>query len=505
MEPSASVIVVSNADGKKYKMMLKGDMALLTVGKVKRYLHTATGVDPALQILRFNGQALADGMTGSEVGLYDGAVMFLDVLAAPQGGYGAAVAASTPYRYGGGGGGNGGGSGFVHSSPYAAAGPPSTPVYATPLDIERIRAEERHKLETERRLRELQEQEMQRAAERLRAEERERAAREQEEQQRARDHERVLAKERQLDNERRELEARLRAMEEAKQRDIEELRQQQRQLSVERQRIELERTAPSPLEDVVRQQQAEIERLRNERNVLHRRVPEDVVDASLAALARELQIPPLQLDANQTCAVTLDDGRFNVLLTYDPATQRLYMYATILNSLPADPALKLQLYEMLLEGALLGRDMCGGGVGVSTKNNVVLMSASLDMQFTEPDALAAMARPFLDGLRKWNAAVETLLTGDNPHHRRVPTMQPATIGGAPGPSGSAYSALNAHSAPLGAAVGGGAGGSSMRGASPPGFEAGHYGGAAASGATGGYASRHAAAQNFYGASSAQRY
>lgn len=487
MEPSAAIIVVSNVDGKKYKMVLRGDMSLLTIGKVKRYLHTATGIDPSMQMLRFNNQAVTDGMTGSDLGLYDGAVMFLDVLMPapaqpmlPLAVYPPPTPASyqggTPYRYG------------ATNGSFAAPAHAASPV----VDIERIRAEERQRIETELRLKELHEQELLRAAERVRSQERERMMREQEEQQRAREQEqqrareqeRLLQREAQLQQDRRELEAQQRAIEDAKQRDIEDLRRQQHQLSVERQRLQVERSAPSPQDDIIRQQQQEIERLRA---VSQRRSPEDTVQASLAALSRELQIPPLQLDINQTCAVTLDDGKFNVLLTYDPATQRLFMYATILNSLPADPTLRLQLYELLLEGALLGRDMCGGGVGVSTKNNVVLMSASLDMQYSDAEALGSMARPFLEGLRKWNGAIETLLTGDNPHHRRVPTMQAAPQGGY---GANAPPQLTAHSAPMSApfARNGSPGNySAQQGASPPPFD----------GAASSYAARHAATQQYY--------
>lgn len=50
----------------------------------------------------------------------------------------------------------------------------------------------------------------------------------------------------------------------------------------------------------------------------------------------------------------------NVLITFDPETHRLHVYGTLLTYFPEDPAVRLALYERLLDGALLGKDMCGG-------------------------------------------------------------------------------------------------------------------------------------------------
>ena len=86
MSESHNIIVVDSRDGKKYKMVLKGgDLSLLTIGKVKRYLHQATGIEVLRIVISFNGRVVNDGTTGSEVGLYDGAVMHFDVATGPPG------------------------------------------------------------------------------------------------------------------------------------------------------------------------------------------------------------------------------------------------------------------------------------------------------------------------------------------------------------------------------------------------------------------------------------
>ena len=78
----------------------------------------------------------------------------------------------------------------------------------------------------------------------------------------------------------------------------------------------------------------------------------------LMHLAEVLETPPLTLDHNNTCVIDFG-ARCAILLTYDLATERLFSYSTLLTTLPTDPVAKLALYEFLLEGALLGRDMAG--------------------------------------------------------------------------------------------------------------------------------------------------
>ena len=61
-------------------MVMQGDVGLLPVAKIKRYLHQATGVAPQSQRLTFDGRDLADSASGSDFGLYNGAVIFLSML-----------------------------------------------------------------------------------------------------------------------------------------------------------------------------------------------------------------------------------------------------------------------------------------------------------------------------------------------------------------------------------------------------------------------------------------
>ena len=110
---------------------------------------------------------------------------------------------------------------------------------------------------------------------------------------------------------------------------------------------------------------------------------------------------PLQLDPeNDTCVVPLSDT-LNMLVTLDRETEHLYLYVALLDKLPASPVQRMRLYEMLLQGALLGKDMAGGGAGLSTESNLILMSISADLRHNGALALAAAAPSFVKSAQLW--------------------------------------------------------------------------------------------------------
>ncbi|KPA73859.1 hypothetical protein ABB37_09491 [Leptomonas pyrrhocoris] len=113
-------------------------------------------------------------------------------------------------------------------------------------------------------------------------------------------------------------------------------------------------------------------------------------------------------DQNLTCVVGTDED-FSILLTYDPATERLYLYSTLLTELPADTQVRMKLYEVILEGSLLGREVCGGGIGVSTKNNIVVLTTSLPVKYCQPDALCEVMPTFVETLGRWRDLVRDLV------------------------------------------------------------------------------------------------
>jgi hypothetical protein len=313
----SSVIVVNNADGRRYKMVMKGDLGSLSVSRIKRYLHSATGAAPEHQRLSFNNRLLGDDVVGAEAGIYDGAVLFLDLSNS-------------------------------HTSP---------PGPATRSDFS----------PTERLLREKEE-------------------------------------------EARELRIRI---EEAKQREVAATRNAEESVRRMEHTLRAQQAQLDDLRGVVRRLDGNHSRASPPRATAEESISIfDNLRRNLDGLADELQLDcAIELDANNTSVVPLRadsaDGReATLLLTFDAAEGRLYMYSTLLSHLPRDPSVRLKLYEVLLEGGLLGREMAGGGVGVSVKSELVLLSVSFDIAHVDSRAVAASAPTFLKSLSHWSSRLE---------------------------------------------------------------------------------------------------
>lgn len=79
----------------------------------------------------------------------------------------------------------------------------------------------------------------------------------------------------------------------------------------------------------------------------------DLAKLNLAHFSREMGLAPLVFDENSTCILSIDE-EFSLHLTYEPLSQRLYLYSPLLDGLPAEPEVLSKLYEALLDGAMLG-------------------------------------------------------------------------------------------------------------------------------------------------------
>ncbi|KAI5686546.1 Tir chaperone protein [Leishmania braziliensis] len=136
-----------------------------------------------------------------------------------------------------------------------------------------------------------------------------------------------------------------------------------------------------------------------------------LAEAALECLAQTFEsAAPLKLDPdNDTCVIPVANG-LNVLVTLDRETERLFLYVPLLNRLPSSLVQRMQLYEMLLEGALLGKDMAGGGVGVSLEANLVLMSVSANLRHSAASALAVTATPFVEAAQALTTRIDALLS-----------------------------------------------------------------------------------------------
>ena len=158
-------------------------------------------------------------------------------------------------------------------------------------------------------------------------------------------------------------------------------------------------------------------------------------EENLKNFAKELKLPDVAFDQNNTCILFVD-GEFSLHLTYEEHSDRLYVYAPLLDGLPDNPQRKLALYEKLLEGSMLGGQMAGGGVGVATKEQLILMHCVLDMKYAETNLLKAFAQLFIETVVKWRTVCSNISAGREPTVDTMPQMPQGGSGGIqPPPTG----------------------------------------------------------------------
>ena len=130
---------------------------------------------------------------------------------------------------------------------------------------------------------------------------------------------------------------------------------------------------------------------------------------NLKEFGKELNLE-LAFDENNTCILGIDDD-YSLHLTYEPNSQKLYLYSPLLDGLPKDEKHLLKLYERLLEGSMLGGQMAGGGVGVATKEELILVHSTLDMEHAVSSALRAYAPIFLEMVERWRKICKDVSEG----------------------------------------------------------------------------------------------
>lgn len=157
-------------------------------------------------------------------------------------------------------------------------------------------------------------------------------------------------------------------------------------------------------------------------------------EENLRDFGKELNLEGLAFDENHTCILGIDNT-FSLHLTYEPNSDRLYLYSPILDGLPGDQKTRLLLYETLLEGSMLGGQMAGGGIGVATKEELILMHCVLEMANADASALRRFAPIFVEGVEKWREVAQKIMEGRYDKERdglKLPT--PGVPGGRPGGS-----------------------------------------------------------------------
>jgi hypothetical protein len=131
---------------------------------------------------------------------------------------------------------------------------------------------------------------------------------------------------------------------------------------------------------------------------------------NLKEFGKELNLE-LAFDENNTCILGIDNT-FSLHLTYEPNSDRLYLYSPILDGLPKDSSIRLRLYESLMEGSMLGGQMAGGGVGVAVPEELILMHAVIEMGVgSDASSLRRFAPVFVESVEKWRARAKDISEG----------------------------------------------------------------------------------------------
>lgn len=156
-------------------------------------------------------------------------------------------------------------------------------------------------------------------------------------------------------------------------------------------------------------------------------------EENLKEFGKDLNLDSLSFDENYTCILGIDNS-FSLHLTFEPNSDRLYLYSPVLDGLPSDPEIKLQLYEILLEGSMLGGQMAGGGVGVAHKEELILMHSVLEMTYADASSLRRYAPLFVEMVEKWReVATQVVERRYDPNNSPFANMDnPAAPGGGEG-------------------------------------------------------------------------
>jgi hypothetical protein len=151
---------------------------------------------------------------------------------------------------------------------------------------------------------------------------------------------------------------------------------------------------------------------------------------NLKEFGKELNLE-LVFDENNTCILGIDNT-FSLHLTFEPNSDRLYLYSPVLDGLPKDDKIRLRLYESLLEGSMLGGQMAGGGIGVAVPEELILLHAIIEMGVgSDASALRRFAPLFVEAVERWRSRAKDICEG-----KEVPSIKEMGGGGMPGRPGS---------------------------------------------------------------------
>jgi hypothetical protein len=145
--------------------------------------------------------------------------------------------------------------------------------------------------------------------------------------------------------------------------------------------------------------------------------------ANLKEFGKDLNLAGLQFDENLTCILGIENT-FSFHITYEGHSDRLYLYAPILDGLPKDDKIRLALFESFLVGSMLGSQMAGGGIGVAVSEGLVLMHCVIEMGIgADAQALRRFAPIFVEAVERWRKRAKDICEGREPEEMGAPGSQ----------------------------------------------------------------------------------
>jgi len=99
---------------------------------------------------------------------------------------------------------------------------------------------------------------------------------------------------------------------------------------------------------------------------------------------------------------------YSIHITYSPSIKQLYVYCALLDGLPKLKELVLALYTRLLQGAMLGGEINGGGLGLAVKEELILIHHTLAMTHAKPNALLELYPKYVNTVDKWKIEVNKI-------------------------------------------------------------------------------------------------
>lgn len=115
----------------------------------------------------------------------------------------------------------------------------------------------------------------------------------------------------------------------------------------------------------------------------------------------------LAFNAAGSCCL-LVDGEFLMHVTLLPA-KRLFVYAPLLDGLPAHQLARLALCERVLLGALESDEDVPGSVGILHEHQLIIYHREVDLRDAAHDALRLMCAAFVGAVKRWRQRLQGVL------------------------------------------------------------------------------------------------